>query len=345
MISITLTLLLILASCNTQIPPSSDISEEGIPTITPSSSMLVPQLSPSPSSSLEDKPSPQASASPSDDILEGEKTFNIITGHYMEEGVTEDRTYKLSSWYDSTFGWLNAAKPYYSNGIIMGALSEFANAFNYTIESVDNSKFILEIANDSKIVFSIDSDIVEFNNTKVSLDHPTTYKNTSPTGLEGLLFIPLQCVADITGLYTRNLYDDAYNVNYLWISECAILDEKEFIPNDNFEFLTEGEWYLDGHTGFYYNKYQLKDSSATYSGVKLGDSYEEVLSTLGAPEYQETFIIEQSDNNGDSRISYTLNPQSMNDFASSIDIYFEDGVVKDVFLVLTVWDDEKEAQR
>lgn len=69
---------------------------------------------------------------------------------------------------------------------------------------------------------------------------------------------------------------------YLWLSECAVLDESEFEPNENYEAPTLSIWTDDNGGNHSSNVYKLKEEGNTYSGVEIGHSRDEVIEILVA---------------------------------------------------------------
>ncbi|MDR1669125.1 MAG: hypothetical protein LBR76_04130 [Oscillospiraceae bacterium] len=97
---------------------------------------------------------------------------------------------------------------------------------------------------------------------------------------------------------------------------------------------------MPGYTGGYvsYNEYSLKEDGFTYSGVQLGDSFDEVVMLLGAPQYHVTYDLDISPKGDKYYIYYDLNPESENDYPDGLRFNFSDGVLREVLLRLYIFD-------
>lgn len=287
-----------------------------------------------PSPMLEDKSSPRIDISPeySDDNMQA----TVYVGTYNEPSSTPELAYQLTIWSESYY-WED--KPFVENGVVMGEIGLFARAFNCEYNIENDATYHLVINTEKEFVFSIDSNLAALNGERVLLESPTIHNKNRLANENGKLYIPLRCVAELIGLYTRQLYNSESNEQTLWLSECAVLDDKEFIPDNNYEFEATGEWHLDGYTGIYFNRYQLKETSHTYSGVKIGDSIDEVIEVLGAPQYKDAEISSMDHFPGNSRFIYYREPQYNSDFPDSFEIFFEDDMVCEININLGIWDD------
>jgi hypothetical protein len=261
--------------------------------------------------------------------------IRVITGTYTEDIVHHDQSIIYTDWNDSSFGWSRNTTPFYYNDIIMGALSDFANVFSFEIILLDETTYSIINDKGDELILSNDSYIAQFNGQTKNLTYPTIHK-FSLNSSDGVLFIPLQLIAELMGLYTYENTNDGYNNHCLWLSECSILNGDEFIPNDNYLSLgmTTEPSYTDGLVNF--NEYDLKEDGCTYSGIRIGDSYDEVISILGAPQTQKI----QNDITGgiNEQIYYDLNPDANYDYPDYIGFYFSDGVLEEVLLRIYIWD-------
>ena len=323
---------IILPSCRLMEPISPEISGDVSIAVFPSPSITEPSISPIENYNTppNDKMSP--SFSPED------QEIRVIIGTYMEERSTPYSTYKLTSWMD-TYYWPRNTVFIFSDGIIMGELDAFAKSFGFTVVEKDDMTHELIIDENYVLIFTSDSNIAFINGESILLESSAIYTEYSSKNKGSRLFIPLSCVAEAIGLYTRQCYFAENDMHYLWLSECAVLDESEFESNENYEAPTLSIWTDDNGGNHSSNVYELKEDGNTYSGVEIGHSREEVIEILGAPEYQESFTIEQDYHPGDSRIMYYCNPQQMNDLGDFLDIYFANGFVSEIHLNKYNWED------
>lgn len=318
--------LLFLTSCRSL----TSISPEGSGDIDAVSPPLPSIYNQTPSMSIEasSPPSPAISTAPSptEDQIEKKKAF-VRTGFYLdpfpfEEG--EGRSVeKYTDWYDA-FYWPLEAEAFSNNGIVIGEFNEFAEIFKFSIKPINDTSYSLTNSEGNELILVANSDVAIFNGKNIMLETSTIYS--------GFLFIPLRSVAELMGLYTYQHYSNEYDIEYLWISECSVLDKKEFLPDDNFalvDTVTE-----PGYTGgfFTYSDYNLKEEGSTFSGVRIGDSFDETISLLGSPQEHVFYELDINPDLEKCYISYTLFPESMNDYADYISYFFENNVLIRVLL-------------
>jgi hypothetical protein len=327
-LSLSFILTLVLTSCSTQIPTSPDISGDVGEAIS-SSTSIVPE-SPSPSMLEQDIPLPTMTEPSSSDNLENNNRLQVILGSYTDFTPYNDDGfcfYKSTDWNDIYYTDI-----YIYNDIAMGELHKFAGAFGYTIDLIDINMYKLKNASGDLLILTTNSDIAVFNENTVKLDNTTIYREPTLSANKGMLFIPLRNIAELMGLYTYQRYSTEHGIEYLWISECSVLDEKEFIPDDNFDLVdTVTE---PGYTGgfFTYSDYNLKEEGSTFSGVCIGDSFDEVVSLLGSPQDHVFYELDINPDLEKCYISYTLFPEGINDYADYISFFFENNILQKVLL-------------
>ena len=296
----------------------------------PSSSVYLPALTPSPTFGSEDNPS-SMEVIPSFVLPDENTNVTVYFGSYIESNLDPMSETILTAWNEPYYSLPIKESAFIMNGVIMGDIGTFANALDLMVEKLSSTTFRLNISKTAELIFTKDSDIAVFNGENIKLETTTYYK--------GLLYIPLSNVAELIDLHTYQRYSKLHNHYYLWLSECAVLDEREFEPNENYQAPTLINWADENGGNQSSNVYKLNEDGNTYSGVKIGHSREDVIEILGAPEYQETYTTKQDYYPGDSRIMYFCNPQQMNDLSDFIDIYFVNGFVSEIRLNIYNWED------
>jgi hypothetical protein len=321
-ISLLILLVLGLSGCSEQAhrPYTPD---GGVPEPTPSPEVSVTATPSVPPESPSPTPSANNPKSPEDTWIDGQidtaTYLSIYVGKYKTPVIIEDYgTYTFTIW-DS--GKIN--RLLYVNGIIMAPLNEFADRFGYSVmsDNMDIHRIIDKNGND--LSFTIASTTATHNNNEVVLEFYPFYKDKS-------IYIPLSCIAEVMGLYTGLSYSEYEQRFILWISESALLRDEEFIPGEKYEFVELREAYDE--MGYYIaaNVYRLRNAGHTYSGVRIGDSYDEAVALLGSPQYiksQDSHIV---------LILYDFHP-NLGDYSTrALHIYFEDGYVHEILLYLSV---------
>jgi hypothetical protein len=315
--------------CSQLTPTSPDTSGEVDNESIPSINIFSP--SPNPSSQEIGEPSPPFSAEPS--LLENqEKAINVrvLLGTYSDCYQT-DRNSVVKY-----INWVNGRdmSVYHKNNVVMGKLTVFVSSFKFILDNHDNMFTLLNHKGD-ELILTISSDIAKLNGEDILLDAPVEYIKTTSIDDNENIFIPLSCVAKMMGLDTMSNEYCFDNRRYLdlRISKCGILSEKEFIANKNFRFM-ELRGTDDGNGLAKANIYTLKENGETYSGVKLGSKYEDIILTFGEPQYREVFASKEK-----CIISYDLNPEELNEYSDGMQLYFNDGILEKIELHIYVWDD------
>ncbi len=286
--------LIILPSCRLMEPTSPVITGDvgDVANLTP----IITPSNPSPSKTVfpTQSPHPSAEHSPSEDEIEVITRAFVRTGTYLDPIILEEDddcvAATFTEWSDAYY-WPTATAAFYNNGYIMGELNEFAASFNYSVEILNSEEYSLKSSDGNELILAKNFDVAIINGIMINIEAPTICR-LSTTIEGGYLFVPLHCVAELMGLYTYEFYDFNYNTQYLWLSESSILDEEEFNPDDSFVLtrsITEA-----GYTGGYvtYDEYKLLGDGCTYSGVSIGDSYDKVISFLGAPQIYKTYDLD-----------------------------------------------------
>jgi hypothetical protein len=211
----------------------------------------------------------------------------------------------------------------YVNGMIMAPLDEFISYFKYTSESSGNG-YIIRNKDGNELNFTIGSTAAILDGTEIPLEFYPFYR-------DGAIYISLRCIAEALGLYTDILYAEHTQGYHIWVSESALLHSEEFTPDENYEFVELREGYDE--MGYYLaaDIYRLKEDGRTYSGVRIGDSYNEAVALLGSPQYtlyRDSCI---------TLVMYEKYPGPGEYAISTLRISFEDGYVQEVTLILHVY--------
>ncbi|MCL2121923.1 MAG: copper amine oxidase N-terminal domain-containing protein [Clostridiales bacterium] len=207
--------------------------------------------------------------------------------------------------------------PYIIDGTTMIPLRALAEGFEYVVDYQEKDKKIIikDDRRESEMIFTIGSDTVTINGeTDTMLQAPIVRDNRT--------FIPLRYVSEFFGKFVKwGKNVDGTNI-LIWVSSAQLLtdDDVSVDDNDDYYFLTEPDNPIP--------QYVLKSDRQTYRGIKIGDTYESVISLYGEPHKKEFIdgIL--------SCVTYYSGSIPYDDPGSDISFYFTNGLVYYVSIYL-----------
>jgi hypothetical protein len=140
----------------------------------------------------------------------------------------------------------------------------------------------------------------------------------------GSSFISLHDVAEKYGLNTDWWHSDFHEANFVWIADCALLEENDYQQDDNYELEREERYDHILH------EYTLKADGRTYRNVMLHDTYDKVIEMYGLP----TRIFYSSNESIIYAVNYDFRVFPDGNTDTYLYFSFEDGVVESMRIVI-----------
>lgn len=172
---------------------------------------------------------------------------------------------------ETDWDYLNTdVEPYLFEGVTLVPLRAVAEKFDYTVEYKDIERKIIikDASNENELIFTIGSTEVQVNGKKDILLQP-------PVIRDNRTFIPVRYVSEFFGLEVAWKQSLNNAEHYIWLSEVDLLDDSDVKINDNYfaHYVEEIEEDI----------YYLKDTGQTNRGIRINDSYEQVVERYGLP--------------------------------------------------------------
>jgi hypothetical protein len=149
-------------------------------------------------------------------------------------------------------------------------LRVIAEELDYAVSWDPVAQHVMLVQGENRIELMIDSPEVQANGRKDIMPVATKI-------VDSRTYIPLRYVAEFFG--QKVLWDDEiFGQPYIWISPLDLITQADVdVPNDNYNVLNEDLWPY----------YELKDTGTTARGIKLGDTYEQVIAAYGDAPYKK----------------------------------------------------------